>query len=55
MAKKSLADSLTWHFFLPAIGGFLITWIFSMSMGLSLKVGIVVLLCSFLGRYLGKK
>lgn len=55
MAKKSLTSGITWHFFLPAGGGFAIAWIFSQNLTLSFEVGIVVLMCSFIARYLKDK
>ena len=58
VAKKSSSSNLFnvgWHFFIPALGALVITWIFSQDMTLSFEVGIVVVICSFVARYLGEK
>lgn len=54
MAKSS-TPKMTWHFFLPALAGGIITWIFSMNVVLAAEVFVVVLVVEYIARMLEKK
>lgn len=55
MAKRSVPPEFSWHFFLPTVGGFVITWIFAQDLMTSLQVATVVFICSLLSFWLQKK
>lgn len=54
-SKKSIFSNLKWHDFLPAIGALIITFIFSMDVVLAIEVGIVVLIFTFIGKWVGDR
>lgn len=57
MASKTKIKPMNfkWHDFLPAIGGLVITFIFSQDVVLSAEVGIVVLIFTFIAKWVGDR